>query len=251
MHPLIPYSLVCGTYLFAIDNKTPVQRQKWLLNLLGCKPGSPNRLTAPLSTLTPSGLVECMVNGWGGICKVLSNWHMPRTCVLTCFGALRDTCLTSRKSQEVGIHLSDHWCHCSLPKGLRMRGVCVRACACVCVRIKTESKFVTPYLFIGKLLTSVFFLVPPVQERGKKPGGLCMCFRHNLLRANVCAPGRACVCVCVATCWVASPRGQIEGGWHWCDVLACALGWFWCGCHFVVFAQLPLRHTPYYSNTTL
>lgn len=59
-----------------------------------------------------------------------------------------------------------------------------------------------------------------------------VCFSYYLLSVKCVGVH---VWACVATCRAGSPQRQKEAGWQWCDVLACALGWFWCGCHFVVF----------------
>lgn len=64
----------------------------------------------------------------------------------------------------------------------------------------------------------------------------------DLFSVNVCV--YLCVFVCVCDyLLISEPTGANWGRMTMMRCVACALGWFWCGCHFVVFLQLPLRHT--------
>ena len=247
-----PNTLLVLPSLFLTNNKdqhTNSMNQTQSFNPLVCKPeniNSTNTLTAP--RLHPHSK---------SMDQHLPCWRMGRhsqgpiklTCApYLCFFHL---CLgfvwrlsDKWRSQGDRIHLSDRRCHCCRLQGLRAWCICL--CECVYEKAKVSSRV---YICRSEKYWLCFSAL--VQERGYIYK-VYVCFRISYSKCVcACVCVCMCVCMCVATCWAASPQGQSEEGWHWCDVLACALGWFWCGCHFVVFVQLPLRHTPHYSNNAL
>lgn len=125
--------------MFLIDNKTQDKstngiNHTQMFNPLVCKPGTSIAQTlwqAHVNTLIPSQWMSILAaDGWEGIRKVLSNWHVLHICVFyLCLGFVWR--LSDKwRSQEDRIHLSDRWCHCCRLQGLRAWcihtvGVCV------------------------------------------------------------------------------------------------------------------------------
>lgn len=127
-----------GFSLSTCDKSSNGTNQTLLLKPLVCKPGTSIVQTmwqAHINTLIPSRWMNILaVDGRGGNSKVLSNCHVPHTCVFDlCLGFVWR--LSDKwRSQGDRIHLSDRWCHCCRLQSLRAWCVRnVRVCVCFCL----------------------------------------------------------------------------------------------------------------------
>lgn len=162
-----------GFSLSTCDKSSNGTNQTLLLKPLVCKPGTSIAQTmwqAHINTLIPSRWMNILaVDGRGGNSKVLSNCHVPHTCVFDlCLGFVWR--LSDKwRSQGDRIHLSDRWCHCCRLQSLRawcVRNVrvcvcfCLFSCMCVYVRVRERERemggsrgIYALYLSIRKLLS--------------------------------------------------------------------------------------------------
>lgn len=186
-------------------------------------------------------------DGWGGIRKVLSNWHVPHTCVFDlCLGFVWR--LSDKwRSQGDRIYLSDRWCYCCRLQGLR--AWCIRLCVCMCLCVwESQSKFVSLYLSIRKLLTLGFFFFLVWESRRESA---FIRFMHVLEYYIVSNNAQVCVYMC-GYLLSGEPRGAKRGRM---TLMRCVgmcprvvLVWL----SFCCFSySSPLRRTPHYSNNAL